>query len=72
MHIRDVRHVSITSGRRAYMAVNVRFLFQRGTSKWYILHQYYQLDVTVIAPRNLLLAWIVIIALHAGALVQLA
>jgi hypothetical protein len=33
MHIRDVRHVSITSGRRAYMAINVRFLFQRGIFK---------------------------------------
>jgi hypothetical protein len=33
MDIRDVRHVSITSGRRASMAINVRFLFQRGIFK---------------------------------------
>lgn len=56
MHIRDVRHVSITSGRRAYIAINVRFLFQRGTFKVIYIESIYQLDVTVIAVRNLLLA----------------
>jgi hypothetical protein len=56
MHIRDVRHVSITSGRRAYIAINVRFLFQRRTFKVIYIESIYQLDVTVIAVRNLLLA----------------